>query len=93
MLKRKGGGGGGQRPFEQCSKKLHFSLMMASLIQVLIIRNNPVRINNFQRQEALYEEGNFLRSAVWTLPRGDYVYSSVAKTIFSHFPLACRIYR
>ena len=25
-------GGGGQRPFEQCSKKLHFSLAMASLI-------------------------------------------------------------
>ena len=25
------GGGGGQRPFEQCSKKLHFSLAMASL--------------------------------------------------------------
>ena len=24
-------GGGGQRPFEQCSKKLHFSLAMASL--------------------------------------------------------------
>ena len=24
-------GGGGQRPFEQCSKKLHFSLMSASL--------------------------------------------------------------
>ena len=23
--------GGGQRPFEQCSKKLHFSLMTASL--------------------------------------------------------------
>ena len=30
MFKRKGGGG--QRPFEQCSKKLHFSLVMASLI-------------------------------------------------------------
>ena len=30
MFKRKGGGGG-QRPFEQCSKKLHFSLGMASL--------------------------------------------------------------
>ena len=30
MFKRKGGG---QRPFEQCSKKLHFSLGMASLIQ------------------------------------------------------------
>ena len=29
MFKRKGGG---QRPFEQCSKKLHFSLVMASLI-------------------------------------------------------------
>ena len=29
MFKRKGGGG--QRPFEQCSKKLHFSLGMASL--------------------------------------------------------------
>ena len=25
-------GGEGQRPFEQCSKKLHFSLVMASLI-------------------------------------------------------------
>ena len=25
-------GGGGQRPFEQCSKKLHFSYRMASLI-------------------------------------------------------------
>ena len=24
-------GGGGQRPFEQCSKKLHFSYRMASL--------------------------------------------------------------
>ena len=24
-------GGGGQRPYEQCSKKLHFSLMTASL--------------------------------------------------------------
>ena len=30
MFKRKGGGG--QRPIEQCSKKLHFSLMAASLI-------------------------------------------------------------
>ena len=29
MFKRKGGEG--QRPFEQCSKKLHFSLAMASL--------------------------------------------------------------
>ena len=27
-------GGGGQRPFEQCSKKLHFSLAMASLIDM-----------------------------------------------------------
>ena len=27
-------GGGGQRPFEQCSKKLHFSLAMASLSTV-----------------------------------------------------------
>jgi len=27
----KGGGGGGQRPFEQCSKKHHFSPVMASL--------------------------------------------------------------
>ena len=26
------GGGGGQRPFEQCSKKLHFSERRASLI-------------------------------------------------------------
>ena len=32
MFKRKGGGG--QRPFEQCSKKLHFSLMTASLMMV-----------------------------------------------------------
>ena len=45
------------------------------------------------QQEELYKESNFLRSAVWTLPRGDYVYSSVATTIFSNFPLACRIYR
>ena len=29
-------GGGGQRPFEQCSKKLHFSLAMASLTATLI---------------------------------------------------------
>ena len=29
MFKRKGGGG--QRPFEQCSKKLHFSYGTASL--------------------------------------------------------------
>ena len=35
MFKRKGGG---QRPFEQCSKKLHFSLMSASLTVVLNIR-------------------------------------------------------
>ena len=27
-------GGGGQRAFEQCSKKLHFSLAMASLIKL-----------------------------------------------------------
>ena len=31
MFKRKGGGG--QRPFEQCSKKLHFSYKEASLIR------------------------------------------------------------
>ena len=30
-------GGGGQRPFEQCSKKLHFSLAMASLMMVLVL--------------------------------------------------------
>ena len=28
-------GGGGQRPFEQCSKKLHFSYRMASLMHNL----------------------------------------------------------
>ena len=28
-------GGGGQRPFEQCSKKLHFSYTMASLTREL----------------------------------------------------------
>ena len=27
-------GGGGQRPFEQCLKKLHFSFTMASLIKI-----------------------------------------------------------
>ena len=32
MFKRKGVGG--QRPFEQCSKKLHFSYGMASLIRI-----------------------------------------------------------
>ena len=30
-------GGGGQRPFEQCSKKLHFSLAMASLIPLITL--------------------------------------------------------
>ena len=30
-------GGGGQRPFEQCSKKLHFFETMASLIEVVVI--------------------------------------------------------
>ena len=34
-----GGGGGGQRLFEQCSKKLHFSLMTASLILNAGIQN------------------------------------------------------
>ena len=34
MFKRKGGG---QRPFEQCSKKLHFSLMTASLTFFVLI--------------------------------------------------------
>ena len=38
MFKRKGGGA--QRPFEQCSKKLHFSYTMASLI-VLLNCTNP----------------------------------------------------
>ena len=37
MFKRKGGGGGGQRPFEQCSKKLHFSLMSASLRAWMVV--------------------------------------------------------
>ena len=32
MFKRKGGRGG-QRPFEQCSKKLHFSYGTASLMK------------------------------------------------------------
>ena len=36
MFKRKGGGG--QRPFEQCSKKLHFSYGMASLIIYQVYR-------------------------------------------------------
>ena len=36
MFKRKGGrGGGGQRLFEQCSKKLHFFERMASLIRAM----------------------------------------------------------
>ena len=34
MFKQKGRGGG-QRPFEQCSKKLHFSYMAASLMEHL----------------------------------------------------------
>ena len=34
MFKRKGGGG--QRPFEQCSKKLHFSYGMASLTDLVL---------------------------------------------------------
>ena len=29
-------GGGGQRPFEQCSKKLHFSHRRASLIVIYV---------------------------------------------------------
>jgi len=32
-----GGGGGGQRPFEQCSKKHHFSPAMASLMRTKTI--------------------------------------------------------
>ena len=36
MFKRKGGGG--QRPFEQCSKKLHFSQRMASLSSYAVMR-------------------------------------------------------
>jgi len=35
----------------------------------------------------------FQRSAVWTLPRGDYVYSARTKTIFAQIPLVGRIYR
>ena len=34
-------GGGGQRPFEQCSKKLHFSLAMASLSPPSHFVRNP----------------------------------------------------
>ena len=33
------GGGGGQRPFEQCSKKHHFSPVMASLMPEAPVTN------------------------------------------------------
>ena len=48
MFKRKGGGG--QRPFEQCSKKLHFSYPMASLITQ---RTCEVLLTVFPRPSAL----------------------------------------
>ena len=34
-------GGGGQRPFEQCSKKLHFSERRASLIPIINVKEMP----------------------------------------------------
>ena len=40
MFKRKGGGG--QRPFEQCSKKLHFSYGTASLSRMLSVPPNSL---------------------------------------------------
>ena len=36
---------------------------------------------------------NIQRSPVWNLPRGDFVYSSLARTVFAQLPLAGRIYR
>ena len=41
------GGGGGQRPFEQCSKKHHFSPVMASLTSMIsILADGPTAIND-----------------------------------------------
>ena len=37
MFKTRGGGGGGQRPFKQCLKKLHNWHMMASLSWVILM--------------------------------------------------------
>ena len=42
-------GGGGQRPFEQCSKKLHFSERMASLTR------------SKKKEENILEKGKLLR--------------------------------
>ena len=55
-------GGGGQRPFEQCSKKLHFSLAMASLNEndiklVAVSRIQLLGMNKVDRQRAEKTEG------------------------------------
>ena len=36
-------GGGGQRPFEQCSKKLHFFETMASLMKLILCQDYEAR--------------------------------------------------
>ena len=42
-------GGGGQRPFEQCSKRLHFSYAMASLTpsRLWILPTTPTSLHHF----------------------------------------------
>ena len=43
--------GGGQRPFEQCSKKLHFFERMASLTHTRIVES----VGQFDNEDCEYE--------------------------------------
>ena len=43
-------GGGVQRPFEQCSKKLHFSFMTASLIMMMMMMVMMIVMTNANRR-------------------------------------------
>ena len=65
MFKRKGGGG--QRPFEQCSKKLHFSYVSASLREIYETNSmHTISAKNGQISEEIAFQ-NPPGSARWTV--------------------------
>ena len=71
MFKRKGGGGG-QRPFEQCSKKLHFSLGMASLRRgggypLIPLRKIQLKSRYFRSENSNFCLISYMFSTFWAI--------------------------
>ena len=61
------GGGVGQRPFEQCLKKLHFSYGTASLRTITATINNLITTITTERGFEKFPTSKIVQSVIWSL--------------------------